>query len=94
MVSIQTYSKVNVLTHAQKVFPPEKMKDLRKISGLLNCSKICDKVIAELLVADMAPKREKLSIQHYLIKMLHHILIAVDVSPQSEAYTVLIGMAD
>ena len=28
--------------------PPEKLKDLRKNSGLLNCSKVADKIIGEL----------------------------------------------
>ena len=61
-----------------KIYPPEKIADLRKISGLLNFSKIADKVIAELLTKDLSEKRDKaqygnqkkISTQHYLIKML------------------------
>ena len=67
---------------------------MQKISGLFNCAKIFDKLIGEFVIADMAPKRDpsqygnekKLSIQHYLIKMLHKILTAVDKNSQSEAF--------
>ena len=41
--------KVEYVTPVPKIYPPEKLKDLRKISGLLNFSKIADKFIAELL---------------------------------------------
>ena len=37
--------KIESVTPVPKVFPPEKLEDLRKISGLLNCSKIADKII-------------------------------------------------
>ena len=94
--------KSECVTPAPKVFPPERMKDLRKISGLLNCSKIFEKLIGEYLISDMAPARDpsqygnekKLSIQHYLIKMLHQIFVAVDRNSQSEAFAVIIGMID
>ena len=48
--------KLESVTPAPKVFPPEKIKDLRKISGLLNFSKITDKIIGEFLIEDMAPR--------------------------------------
>ena len=94
--------KIESVTPAPKVFPPGKIKDLRKISGLFNCAKIFDKIIAEFLIEDMEPKRDrsqygnekKISIQHYLIKMLHQILKAVDVNSQSEAFAVIVGMVD
>ena len=78
--------KLETITPVPKVFPPEKLKDLRKISGLLNCSKIAEKAIGELIIKDMKPSRDlsqfgnekKLSIQHYLIQMLHTILKALD----------------
>ena len=85
-----------------KVFPPEKLKDLRKISGLLNCAKIFDKLLSGYIINDMAPKRDpsqygnekKISIQHYIIKMLHRILTAVDRNSQNEAYAVIIWLVD
>ena len=94
--------KVENVTPVPKVFPPEKLKDLRKISGLLNFSKITDKVIADLLAEDMFEKRDKsqygnqknLSIQHYLIKMLHKILTSLDRNSQREAFCAILHMVD
>ena len=94
--------KVESVTPAPKVYPPEKFKDLRKISGLLNLSKITDKIIGEYLIADMASSRDtaqygnekKISAQHYLIKMLNKILTSVDRNSQSEAYAVILNMVD
>ena len=87
---------------APKTFPTEKIKDLRKISGLLNCSKVTDKIIGEYLIQDMADTRDRsqygneknLSINHYLIKMLHRILCAVDRNSQSEAFAVILNLID
>ena len=78
--------KLEHVTPVPKVFPPEQLKDLRKISGLLNFSKITDKIVGEYIIEDMKPSRDRaqygneknVSIQHYLIKMLHKILTAVD----------------
>ena len=94
--------KVEYVTPVPKVFPPEKLKDLRKISGLLNFSKITDKVVAELLASDMSSKRDNsqfgnqknVSIQHYLIKLLHRILEGVDRNSQREAFCVIMSMVD
>ena len=38
--------KSECITPAPKVFPPENIKDLRKISGFLNSAKLFDKLIA------------------------------------------------
>ena len=94
--------KVESVTPVPKSFPPKKLADLRKISGLLNCSKITDKVIGEFLIEDMAPSRDpaqygnekKVSAQHYLIKMLNRILTAVDRNSQTEAMAVILNMVD
>ena len=37
-----------------KVHPPEKLENLRKIAGLMNFSKVLDKILAEYLIKDMA----------------------------------------
>ena len=50
--------KSESITPVPKFFPPEQLKDLRKISGLLSCAKIFDKIISEYLIADMAPSRD------------------------------------
>ena len=94
--------KNEIVTPAPKVFPPEKLKHLRKIAGLFNFSKITDKIISEYLIADMAATRDKsqygnekgLSVQHYLIKMLHQILIALDTNNQSQSFAVILNMID
>ena len=51
--------KIEYVTPVPKIYPPERLTDLRKISGLLHFSKIADKVIAELLAEDMSDKRDK-----------------------------------
>ena len=94
--------KSESVTPVPKYYPPEQLKDLRKISGLLNCAKLFDKLIGGFLISDMAPKRDpaqygnekKLSIQHYVIKMLHRILTAVDRNTKSESFAVIIGLVD
>ena len=94
--------KHEYVTPAPKVLPPENIKDLRKISGFLNSAKLFDKLISQYLISDMARSRDpsqygnekKLSTQHYLIKMLHTILTAVDRNSQNEAFAVLVNMID
>ena len=94
--------KHEYVTPAPKVLPTEKIKDLRKISGFLNSAKLLDKLIAKYLISDMSPSRDlsqygnekQLSIQHYLIKMLHKILTVVDTNSQHEAYAVILSMID
>ena len=84
--------KLENVTPVPKIFPPENLKDLRKISGLFNFSKIMDKVIGELMIEDMSPKRDpcqygnekKVSRHHYLIKMVNRILTAVDQNSQKK----------
>ena len=97
-----TIFKTEVVTPAPKVFPPKKMKDLRKISGLKNLSKIIEKIVAEFMIADMKPTRDQsqygnekgVSIQHYLIRMLHNILVATDRNSNSEKFAVILSLID
>ena len=94
--------KVETVTPVPKVFPPEKIKHLRKIAGLFNFSKIMDNILSEFLVEDMSATRDKsqygnekgLSVQHYLIKMLHQILVSLDTNNQSESFAVILNMID
>ena len=94
--------KVEHVTPVPKFYPPEQLSDLRKISGLLNFSKIADKIMGEFIAEDMKSSRDQaqygneknLSIQHYIIKMLHKILLSVDKNSQSEAFSVIIQMID
>ena len=45
--------KLEYVTPVPKVYPPENLSDLRRISGLLSLSKITDKIIAEIISQDM-----------------------------------------
>ena len=61
-----------------------------------------EKVIAEFLLEDMKPGRDKaqygnekgVSVQHYLIRMLHNILLATDKNSQAEKYAVILSLID
>ena len=94
--------KQESVTPVPKVFPPEKLKDLRKISGLLNFSKVADKIIGEMLIEDMSPSRDRaqygnekqVSAQHYLIKLLHRIYTETDKVTKSKSTAVLVNMID
>ena len=94
--------KHELVTPVPKVYPPERLKDLRKISGLLNLAKITDKVLGEFLIHDMAPSRDpsqygnekKISRHHYLIKLLNRVLTAVDKNSQKEAFAVIVQLID
>ena len=80
------------------------MKELRKIlgPGLKNLSKVMEKVIAEFLIEDMKPSRDTaqygnekgVSVQHYLIRMLHNILVATDKNSQAEKFAVILSLID
>ena len=51
-----------IVTPIPKTHPTLKVTDLRNISGLLNCDKIAEKLIAELIMSDM--KNHIYSAQH------------------------------
>ena len=94
--------KVEAITPAPKVFPPPKVSNLRKISGTLQFSKIAEKIVSKFVIQDMMPTREKsqygnekgLSLQHYLIKMLHKILSSLDRNSRGDTCAVVISMFD
>ena len=78
--------KCESVTPVPKSFPPKSPEELRNISGLLTFDKIAEKMIAELIISDMAEKldpaqyanQKGLSLQHYLIKMIDQILSDTD----------------
>ena len=94
--------KLEHVTPVAKVLPPEKLKDLRKISGLLNFSKITDKLLAQFIADDMKQTRDKsqygnqkqISIQHYLVSLLHKILTSLDENDPKRSMGVLLQMID
>ena len=94
--------KTEIVTPIPKIHPPEKLDHLRKISGLMNFSKITDSILSKYLVEDMESTADKsqygnvegVSVQHYLIKMLHQILLDLDRNNQSKSFAVLMSMID
>ena len=94
--------KIEIVTPVPKKYPPETEKDLRKIAGTKNFSKITEKLIAEYILEDMKDNldpsqygNEKgISVQHYLINMLHKILTTLDKNMTKEAYAVIANLID
>ena len=94
--------KIEYVTPVPKIFPPDQLTDLRKISGLLNFSKITDKLLAECIAEDMVEKRDKsqygnqknVSAQHYLINLFHKILTSLEGNPDKKSMAVLLQMID
>ena len=78
------------------------MNNLRKIAGLKNFSKIAEKIISKWLISDMADLRDRsqygnekgLSVNHYLIKMIHKILTCADKNSSNEKFAVICTMID
>ena len=94
--------KFQTITPAPKVYPPCRVKQLRPISGLLNFAKIYESFLAEFMVEDMKPSKDpaqyvnekSISIQHYLVRMIHQILTALDKNSQKEANAVIVQLID
>ena len=89
--------KIELITPIAKITPPEKIENLRPISNLPICDKITEKVISEMVISDMKstmdPKQfgnqKNLSIQHYLVDMMHNILSSLDNNRKGKIAAVL-----
>ena len=85
-----------------KVFHPEKVQQMRNISGLLNFDKVMEKMISEIMISDMKVKADPsqygnekgTSIQHYLIKLIHRVLTALDNNTRRETFAVVANLID
>ena len=94
--------KVEIITPVPKQYPPEMPNQLRKISGTMWFSKIFEKFLAEAIVSDMDPSSDPsqygnkvgMSTQHYLINLLHKILVSVDKNTPKEKYAAIIHFVD
>ena len=94
--------KFEVSTPIPKKHPVHKMEEMRNISGLLTADKIFEKLLSEMMISDMKSTADKsqfgnekqTSIQHYLIKMIHRILTAVDINTKREAFAVVANLID
>ena len=96
------FLKVETVTPVPKVKSPQTVDDLRKICGLLNLSKILEKVICKYLIGDMKQKLDSsqyanqkgVSINHYLIKLVDRVLCALDGSTKGETHAVIASFID
>ena len=94
--------KFEICTPVPKVFPPQNTSQVRNISGLLNFDKIMEKLISQLIISDMSVSidpaqygnQRGVSIQHYLINMIHKILTAVDTNSRRETFAVKANLID
>ena len=78
--------KLKLSTPVPKVMPSMSPEELRKIIGLKNISKICEKILSTFVIEDMKIKsdssqyvnRKGTSIIQYLMKMINKILFVLD----------------
>ena len=94
--------KLEVSTPIPKEFPPNDVSQLRNISGLKICDKITEELLSELIVSDMKENLDPsqyanqpgVSIEHYLIKLIHRILSETDSSSKGETKAILATLVD
>ena len=94
--------KYEVSTPVPKCQPPKSTSEMRNIGGLLNFDKIMKKLISEMIISDMNTSLDPsqyvnqrgLSIQHYLIQMIHRILTALDNNSRKETFAVIANLID
>ena len=94
--------KMEIVTPVPKVSKPKNIDDLRNISGLINLSKVSEKIISKLFISDMKEKLDPsqygnqtgISIQHYLINFIDRILASTDEGKKRESLAVLVTLVD
>ena len=94
--------KFEVCTPVPKCYPTQTTSQVRNISGLLTFDKIAEKLISELIISDMSESidpsqygnQKGVSIQHYLINMVHRILTALDNNSRKETFAVVANLID
>ena len=85
-----------------KQFPPESREMLRPIANLCNLKKIMEKIISEMVISDMKDaldptqygNQKNISIQHYLVRLLHRVISSVDRNSKGEINAVLCMFVD
>jgi hypothetical protein len=93
--------KFEICTPVPKLHPTQSTAQLRNISGLFNFDKVYEKLISQLIISDMEAKldpaqfgnQKGVSIQHYLIQMIHRILSILDNSKE-DVFAVLASLID
>ena len=94
--------KMEVQTPIPKEYPILNIEMLRNISILKNFNKVAESLLAEIMVADMEHKMDKaqygnrkgISVQHYLMKMLHTILSQLDNNSKGNTFAIIATLID
>ena len=94
--------KTEYATPIPKEHPVKDINDLRNISGLKACDKIAEKIISELIIEDMKTNLDLsqyanqpgVSIDHYLVKLVHKVLATLDSNFRGETLAVLATLFD
>ena len=94
--------KIEIVSPVPKSYPTLTMNDFRKIAGLKNFSKVSEKIISKWLISDMSESRDRsqygnekgISVNHYLVKMIHEILTCVDRNTANQKFAVICTMID
>ena len=94
--------KRETITPTPKQFPPINREMLRPIANLCNLNKIMEKVVSEMIISDMQDSmdpaqygnQKNLSIQHYLVRLLHRIITNLDRNCKGEVNAVLCMFVD
>ena len=94
--------KRETITPTPKQFPPENSEILRPIANLCNLNKIMEKIVSEMIISDMKDSidpaqygnQKNLSIQHYLVRLLHRIVSNLDRNSKGEVNAVLCMFID
>ena len=94
--------KRETITPTLKQFPHETREMLRPIANLCNLNKIMEKIITEMVICDMKGSldpsqygnQKNISIQHYLVRLLHRVVSNVDRNSKGEVNAVLCMFID
>ena len=94
--------KLEIVTPVPKVYPVQTTRDLRKIAGTKNFSRIFEMFLSEIMIEDMKLSRDMsqygnckgVSTQHYLIRMIDNILTHLDKNNKNEVNAVLVQLVD
>ena len=94
--------KRELITPIPKQYPAPTVNKLRPISGIFCFAKIADKILANFMIRDMAKNRDiaqfgnekGLSTNHYLINMIHKIVLSLDRVTNSKKMAVILNMID
>ena len=94
--------KRETITPTPKQSPPETTEMLRPIANLCNLNKIMEKIVSEMVIADMKDtldpsqygNQKHISIQHYLVRFLNRIISNLDKNSKGEINAVLCMFVD